>query len=269
MPDLEHTWPPAATRRHDPRDHTPDLDRVLRRYRVRFARCDADRDAVFRLRFEVFNLELGEGLTESFATGADRDVFDEQCQHLLVIDQRTADVIGTYRLQVAESARDGAGFYSAGEFDLAGLPFEVLDDAIELGRACVRADHRNRHVLFLLWCGLASYVLWNEKRYFFGCSSLTSTDPDEGARAYERLRRDGHVHPGFLVRPLPGRECRLGAPGALGRPITIPRLFRTYLRYGARVLGPPALDPEFKTVDFLTLLDVAAMDPRQFALFAG
>ena len=41
------------------------------RYRVTFARTRADLERVLRLRFEVFNRELGEGLSESWLTGLD------------------------------------------------------------------------------------------------------------------------------------------------------------------------------------------------------
>jgi len=35
----------------------------------------------------------------------------------------------------------------------------------------------------------------------------------------------------------------------------IPKLLRAYLTVGAKICGPPALDRQFKTLDFLTLLD--------------
>jgi putative hemolysin len=260
-------WPPVRSPRADPSDHTPVIDKPSRRYRVRFAQTNADLDAVFRLRFDVFNMELGEGLPQSYGTQRDQDRFDPQCQHLVVLSEDSGDVIGTYRLQVAETSLRGEGFYSAGEFDFAYLPPEVVADGVELGRACIRKDHRNREVLFLLWQGLAAYVLWNEKRYFFGCSSLTSTDPYEGVRMYEHLRSIGHVHPNIDVPVRPGFECV--ATGSLKPlpPIEIPALFRAYLRYGAKVVAPPALDREFKTIDFLTLLDVAGIDERTFQMF--
>jgi len=51
------------------------------------------------LRFKVFNLELGEGLAASHATGLDVDPFDEFCDHLIVEEVATGKVVGTYRLQ--------------------------------------------------------------------------------------------------------------------------------------------------------------------------
>lgn len=258
---------------HSVRATVPSLNQTFGRYRITFARTPAELDEALRLRFEVFNVELGEGLEESFATRRDRDEYDDQFDHLLVIDDREDVVIGTYRLQVRESALAGKGFYSESEFDLSGLPAEVLDDSIELGRACIVREHRNSRVLFLLWAGLANYVLWNKKRYFFGCCSLTSQDPGEGLRAYNQLEAAGHIHPEFRALPMPGYQCEVPeediAAALTGPEVKIPRLFGTYLRYGAKLCGPPAIDRFFGTIDFLALLDVEKVDPRTFQQFAA
>ena len=92
------------------------------RYVVRFARDSRDLEAIQRLRFEVFNIELGEGLDESFDTGLDRDRFDPYTHHLIIADCATEKVVGTYRMQTGEMAREFEGFYSADEFRLEGLP---------------------------------------------------------------------------------------------------------------------------------------------------
>ena len=104
-------------------------------FSVRLARTREECDAAFRLRFEVFNLELGEGLAESFASGRDEDAFDAQCDHLLVEERATGRVVGTYRLQTQEQARADQGFYTATEFDLSYLPLGVLELRVGLGRA--------------------------------------------------------------------------------------------------------------------------------------
>jgi len=107
------------------------------RYLARFARTTEELDAALRLRFDVFNLELGEGLNSSFRTGRDRDQFDEACDHLIVSETETDKVIGTYRMQTSEMAAAGSGFYTATEFDLSRLPSDALTEGIELGRACI------------------------------------------------------------------------------------------------------------------------------------
>lgn len=241
---------------------------------MRFASNARDIEEILRLRFRTFNVELEEGLTSSFSDGLDQDPFDAQCQHLLVEffeDGKEAIVVGTYRLQTAESAHQGLGFYSAEEFDLSALPNEMLEDSVELGRACVCTHHRNRRTLFLLWKGLAAYVLWHQKRYFFGCNSLPSESRVEGYRMMLFLTEHKHVHPEFMVAPRPGYEC--GPPGNLtveeDLTLEIPPLFGIYLRYGAKVCGPPAHDALFHTLDFFTVVDLDEMDERTFHNFAS
>ena len=248
----------------------PPFEIVEGRYVVRFARTREEVDAALKLRFEVFNLELGEGLAASFATGRDADEFDAVCHHLVVLDADENRIVGTYRCQTGEMAA-ARGFYSAGEFDLSRLPADVLTNAVELGRACVAQSHRNTQVLFLLWKGLAAYVAFNRKRYLFGCCSLTSQDEAEGRRVFESLKRGGHLHPALSVPPRPGLEClRDGPMIGEAEEVKIPKLFRIYLRFGARACGPPAIDRMFKTIDFLVLFDVQEMtEPWRKAFFAA
>jgi putative hemolysin len=243
----------------------PPLDQQRGGYRLRFARHAADLEAVQRLRYQVFNLEMGEGLAASDADGRDRDRFDAQCQHLMIEHPASGQVVGTYRLQLAAEAAGGEGLYSATEFDLAPLPAGFLAEAVEIGRACVARAHRDTRVLGLLWSGLAHFMLHHGKRHLFGCNSLTSREPAEGVRLWQQLQEGGHVHPALRVEPLPGGACE-GPPSA--ERVPLPKLFAIYLRYGSKVLGPPAIDREFGTIDFLTTLDLAALDPRVVADFA-
>jgi putative hemolysin len=225
-------------------------------YGVRLAQTPAEVQAAQALRFQVFNLELNEGLEHSHQTGLDADPFDAVCEHLLVEHVPTREVVGTYRLQTGASAANNLGYYCAQEFEFA--PFEPLrSEIIELGRACVHRQHRNLVVLGMLWKGIADYASRQGGRYLVGCSSLTSQDPAVGAAAYANLCRQ-HLAAGPLrTRPLAALACPLDqlAP----EPVTIPKLLRAYLSVGAQICGPPALDRQFKTIDFLTLLDLAAI----------
>lgn len=238
------------------------------RYVVRFARTVEDLDAIERLRFEVFNLELGEGLDSAFATGRDHDDLDPYFHHLLIACQTTGEVVGTYRLQTSEMAEARQGFYSAGEFDLSGLPRDFIENAVEVGRACVAKEHRNGRVLNLLWRGLALYLLQNGKRYLFGCCSLTSQDEALGQATMLYLEREGHVHPELLAPPLAEMSCADADPTAVAAAtVKIPPLFQSYLHLGAKVFGPPAIDRQFKTIDFLVALDVASLDEHSYRFF--
>lgn len=223
------------------------------RYQVRLAASRDERRAAQRLRFRVFNLELGEGLARSHASGFDEDEFDAVCDHLVVCERESACVVGTYRLQTGAMARAGLGYYSEREFEFA--PFESRRDRIvELGRACIDSAHRSFAVLSLLWRGIAAYALERGARYLVGCSSLTSQDEAAGAAAWRRLR--GHAVEGdLLTRPRAGFVCGLANEGP---PPEIPRLLTAYLALGAQLCGPPAIDREFGTIDFLTWLDLDA-----------
>lgn len=225
-------------------------------YIARLARNPAEVRLAQALRFNVFNLELREGLAESAMTGLDADPFDEVCDHLIVEHLPTAQVVGTYRLQAGLTAASERGYYSEQEFDF--RPFEpIRPELIELGRACVHQQHRNLIVLGLLWKGIASYAVEHGGRYLCGCSSISSQDPAAGASAYSELYRK-HLAPcSFRTIPWPAYECPLRQLSE--EPPKIPKLLRAYLSIGAKICGPPALDRQFKTIDFLTLLDLRAM----------
>ena len=239
---------------------TPPLDLDQGPYRLRFARDQADLDAVARLRHQVFQVELAGGPPAADDDAIDRDRFDEQFDHLMIVD-RDEGVIGTYRLQVAEGAREAEGFYTATEFDLD--PIEhLLDDAIEAGRACVAREHRKGLALALLWRGLAEYQRHNEKRFFFGCSSISSRDAAEGVATWNWLRDKGHLSRKVRVRPHPALACDADAADVAAAEVRgVPPLFRIYLRYGAKVCSLPAMDRELGTIDFVTMLDLETLAP--------
>jgi putative hemolysin len=223
------------------------------------ARLARDADEVRRaqrLRFEVFNLELNEGLAESHFNGLDVDPFDAICDHLIVENIATGEVVGTYRLQTGECAAANIGYYSEREFDFA--PYESLrSEVIELGRACVHATHRNFNLLHLLWRGIAVYAREHNARFLVGCSSLTSQDPAEGAAMYEQLASKFLVRSDWQTAPHP--SFRVHADLVSLPDMTPPKLMRAYLAIGAKICGPPAIDREFGTIDFLTLLDLQTL----------
>ena len=248
-------------------EHLPTRTLTESHYEVAFARSAEELDAIQQLRFEVFNLEMGEGLEESFDSHRDTDEFDAVCHHLMVRDTRTGAIVGCYRMQTAAMARVNRGFYSAGLFDLSSLPEQAMEKSIEVGRACVAKSHRSSLVLFLLWKGLALYVAHNQVRYLFGCCSLTSQDPAEGSAVLRYLQERDRMHSEWSVPPAAGCECPIDpeVEPANG----VPTLFRAYLRYGAKACGPPAIDRDFKTLDYLVVLDVDALSTRTHRMFFG
>jgi putative hemolysin len=262
---------------HSPVASEPRLHAEVGRYRLRLAETAEDRDAVCRLRFRVFNIELGKGLESSYQTGLDSDRFDPFCEHLLVEDRlegnRGRRIVGTYRMQSGETAARHLGYYSEQEFRF--TAYEPLRAGIlELGRASIDREHRTPEVLTLLWRGIAQYAHDMGLRYLIGCSSINSENPAEGWQMYGQLEHyrvapefetvptDAYAcpieHEGAHAQPSPDQSCpSLPEPSADGPTRSrVPKLLRTYLTIGARIAAPPAWDREFGTIDFLTLLDL-------------
>jgi putative hemolysin len=227
-------------------------------FRVTLAQSPDELMECQRLRYEVFNLELGEGLSTSDRSGLDIDPFDTFCDHLMVRDLETGRLVGTYRLQTGEVARRNLGYYGNQLFDFS-VYEPVRKELLELGRACVHIDYRNIMVLHALWKGIAVYATRNDMRYLVGCSSISSQDESYGVAMYESLKKY-LVDVPLRTVPQPGHGCEAnGATVEAGRP---PRLFRAYLEISGRICGPPAIDREFKTIDFLTLVDLANLPDR-------
>jgi putative hemolysin len=219
-----------------------------------------------RLRYRVFNVELKEGLAASHSTGHDFDEFDAVVDHIIVKCVVSDSVIGTYRLQTGLSAARNIGYYSEREFDF--TPYEaVRPEILELGRACIDQHHRNTPVLTLLWRAIAQYALLRGCRYLIGCSSLTSQDPVVGSRVHAQLTN--FMTPAEMQtvpqEPYAFELC----DGATSEQAKIPRLLRAYLAAGAQICGPPAMDREFRSIDFLTLLDLGRLPKGARARFLG
>jgi|SRR5215813_189161 len=238
---------------------------AVSKYSIRLAQTADEKAQAFRLRFLVFNIELREGLESAFATGYDTDQFDDVCDHLIVEHHSTGRVIATYRMQTGTNAAARIGYYSEQEFDFS--PFEPIRGAlVEVGRAAILKEHRTFEVLNLLWKGIANYATEHHGRYLVGCSSLTSQDPAEGLELYRQLEPFLTV-PELRTKPQTGfglpKDAEPLSPGA----VAAPKLLRAYLNLGARICGEPALDREFKTIDFLTLLDLETLSPVARARF--
>jgi putative hemolysin len=232
-------------------------------YGVRLATTERERLEAYRLRFVIFNLELHEGLMSAYADGMDRDQFDDVCEHLLVEDKRDGRIVGTYRLQRGDVAGRHYGYYSEQECGFA--PYEGMRaQIVELGRACIHREHRSPEVLHLLWRGIARYALANGGRYMMGCCSLTSQDAAMGWSVYGSLQ---HCLVEPKLRTVPTVAYALPVCEVTVSQERAPKLLRAYLTLGAKICGPPAIDREFGTIDFLTLLDLQALHPRMAAKF--
>ncbi len=242
----------------DPRRLIPHISLQLGKYEIRLAKTLAEREAACRLRFRVFNIELGEGLESSYQTGLDQDHFDLFCDHLIVEDRSRREVVGTYRMQSGGTAAQNLGYYSEQEFHFS--PYEsIRGEVLEVGRASISREHRTSEVLTLLWRGIAKYARFYRLRYLIGCSSLNSRDPGEGWSMYRQLEPFIVPEP-LRTQPTRSYELPQTALDCLSE-VRVPKLLKTYIAVGARICGAPAWDREFGTIDFLTLLDLAQLSP--------
>lgn len=234
------------------------------RYAIGFASSDRCVEEALRLRYEVFNLEMGEGLAESHLTGLDRDPFDDQMTHLVMIDLNSDRIVGTYRLQTMRKAMQGLGAYSALEFDLSPLR-PCLAKSVECGRVCIAPEHRSLATLHLLWAGIGAFIQLHSQVWLFGCCSVDTTDPADGWRALETIRRKKILHPQLRLKAQPEYSCG-ETPESGIEPLRLTPLFSAYSRMGAKVVSEPALDRSFGTVDFLVLLNSADVDWSYFGI---
>lgn len=225
---------------------------------VGLARSSDEIRQIQKLRFKVFSKEMGAVLPDA-RDGLDRDRYDQWCEHLMVREEPSQRVVGTYRVLTPEKARLAGSYYSESEFDLSGLG-NLRGELVEFGRSCTHQDYRNGSVIMLLWSGLAEILRRGGYRYVLGCASVSLRDDGVTAAEVWRMVAPTLRDPASrLVRPLhryPVEKLDSELPAR------VPPLIKGYLKLGARVCGEPAWDPDFNTADFPMLLSVDQMDER-------
>lgn len=217
--------------------------------------------AALKLRYEVFHREM---MGKKKNVGIDVDEYDFLCDHLIIIEKRTREVVGTYRLNCS-SFNPAEDFYSAREFNLSRI-LEQPGVKLELGRACIHKDFRRGLVISLLWRGIADYMAATNAQILFGCASIKTHNPREAALLYRSFFEDHRFTPEYFAPPtlpytMPNLDLWIKN---FKSPLTetereevkalIPPLCRAYLKIGAYLGGEPAWDDEFKCIDFLTIL---------------
>lgn len=238
---------------------------IAPRYSLLVAREDHEVLAAQRLRHQVFAEEMGATL-DSDVPGLDIEKFDEFCDHLVVREDRTGEIVGTYRMLPPERAGAAGGLYSDTEFDLSTLA-DLRPSLVETGRSCVHPDHRTGGVVSLVWAGIARYMLLSGHRYLAGCASVPLADGGSFcAGVWDTVRAKHYAEDALRVTPLHAWDDT-----AIERPkrAALPPLLRGYLRLGAKVCGPPAHDADFGVADFFVLLDLHNVDQRYIKFFLG
>ena len=222
-----------------------------------------------RLRYAVFATEMGARL-DTTVPGHDIDLFDNFCEHLLVRDAATLEVVGTYRVLTPAQAKRVGSTYSDTEFDLTRLR-SIRSRMVELGRSCVHQNYRHGGVIMALWGALAEFMLRNQLDTMIGCASIPMlhngvVSGDVAASIWRKVQATHMATIEFHVRPrLPLPIEQLDAT----LDVEPPALIKGYLRLGAKVLGAPAWDPDFNTADLPMLMRIADLPARYRKHFLG
>ncbi|MCE7000590.1 GNAT family N-acetyltransferase [Saccharothrix sp. S26] len=235
------------------------------RYSLLVARDSDEVVAAQRLRHQVFAAEMG-AVLHSSVPGHDVDYFDQYCDHLVVRDDRTGDIVGTYRMLPPERAAEAGRLYSDGEFDLSALD-ALRPSLVETGRSCVHPDHRNGAVVSLVWAGIARYMLLSGHSWLIGCASVPLHDGGGyAAGVWDVVLAKHHAPDEYRVTPLTPWDV-----DSVPRPAktVLPPLLKGYLRLGAWVCGRPALDADFGVADLPVLLGMDRVDQRYLKFFLG
>ena len=236
---------------------------------VSWARHQDDVRQAQRLRYSVFALEMGATLSKTLP-GHDIDLFDDYCEHLLVRDVGSGEVIGTYRVLTPTQAKRVGSTYSDTEFDLTRLR-TLRSRMVELGRSCVHAHHRHGGVILALWGALAEFMRRNQLDTMIGCASIpmqhNGVSTGQAAASIWRQVKAKHLAPiEYRVTP------RLALPvEKLDDTLDVepPALIKGYLRLGATVLGAPAWDPDFNSADLPMMMRITDLPARYQKHFSG
>ena len=253
----------AADQSGGPADSTPGP-----RYTLLLSTDSTLIEAAQRLRHDVFTSEPGFALAGA-SDGKDADRFDDNCDHLLVCEDESGELVGCYRMLPPSGAIAAGGLYTETEFDMSALG-PLRGSLVEMGRAVVREDHRNGGVVLLMWAGILAYLDRCGYDYVTGCVSVPihgSADEIPGSQirgVRDFVLRRHAAPPQYTVYPY--RPVTIEGKGLddidPAPRIAVPALMRGYLRLGAQVCGDPAHDPDFGVGDFLALLDKRRADTR-------
>lgn len=243
-------------------------------FEARLARDEAEVRAAFGLRYQIFVEELGgDGPLVDHGARIERDEYDAQSEHLILIDHaRGGRIVGVHRLMTDARAAAGLGFYSAREYDLAPL-LGSRRRLLELGRSCLHPDVRGGAAMFLMWKALAEYVLNHGVEILFGVASFRGTDVVALAQPLSFLHHFHLAPPALRVRVLPEFYQRMDLlpeteVDRKAAAAAMPALIKAYLRLGGCVGEGAFVDRAFNTTDVFVMMDTARMNTRQRDFYA-
>jgi putative hemolysin len=211
-----------------------------------------------RLRYQVFSEEMGAQL-ETRVPGVDQDIFDEFCEHLIVVDMKVNEIVATTRIISNASAEMAGGFYSETEFNIDNIT-KMQKNFLEIGRTCVHPAYRTSSAINHLWQGVAKTMLARNADFVFGCVSIPMNDGGEYiSTLMQYLRENYAANEDLRVMPKVPMSY-VDVPSSVK--VVIPSLLKRYLNIGALVCGEPCFDKDFNVADIFVLIDAKKIDKR-------
>ncbi|KAA0920730.1 GNAT family N-acetyltransferase [Aquicoccus porphyridii] len=233
------------------------------RYGARMAESDADVVAAQRLRHRCF-----------FGTeGRDADRFDAACDHVLIEDLASGELVACFRFLPLTGGCDISHSYSAQYYELSALE-RFGGKMVELGRFCIAPERRDPDILRVAWGAMTGYVDENNIEMLFGCSSFAGTDTAHYLDAFAWLKAR-HLGPKrWLPRVKAPQVFRFAArlrrkPDMRRAMAAMPPLLRTYLMMGGWVSDHAVVDAQMGTLHVFTGVEIGQIpDARKRALRA-
>ena len=234
---------------------------------VRLTTYPTEIKAAQHLRYKVFYEEYkAKPSPEALEQKSDFDEYDEIADHLIVIDpsiKGEQQIVGTYRLIPKHNTKK---FYTSQEFDIKKLE-QTGAKLLEMGRSCVLEPYRTRHVLQLLWQGIAHYVFDNDIGLMFGCASLHGTNPDKLSDELSYLYHYHLAPPALCPNALPEVFTDMNLKPSEELNIKdafqkLPPLIKGYIRTGSMIGKGAYIDHQFNTTDVCIVLPTAFVSER-------
>lgn len=219
---------------------------------------------VFSLRYKEMICEYDDSKT---GNGLDCDEYDKYCDHAVVIDTTTDEVIGTYRFILENHIKNLNGkFLLEKEFNI-----DVLKDRklMEVGRAVVSKKHRDGSVILLLWKEAIRYALEKKVDIMLGTASFHGIDGSKYSDCmryitnnYMSNEKCYAINDVYKINDN-NEEIDMGKVRS-----EMPPLIKGYIRIGSSFGRDAFIDRDFCSTDMLVITKIKDIKPQYLNKFA-
>lgn len=234
------------------------------RYQARFATTEADIICAQQLRHKAF-IEA-RGMTRD--DGRDVDAFDPLCEHVLVEEKKSKELVCCFRLLPIAEGREIGRSYSAQFYELSALEgFE--GKMVEMGRFCMHPDWQDPDILRVAWGAMTGFVDREQVELLFGCSSFMGVEAEGFMDAFALLN-ERHLAPRRWWPRVKApevfrfaRKLRKRKPDLRRAMLAMPPLLRSYLVMGGWVSDHAVVDRDLGTMHVFTGLEIGRIPPAR------